>query len=194
MMRLSEVHVVNPGTKVTRSDHDTGRTDGCDDKEEARKRLDENKKRLGKLQYMLYAEGDKTLLVILQAMDAGGKDRAIRHVMTGMNPQQCRVTSFKEPTPEEQKERVLARIDTPEKNWKVSRSDFAARRRWDDYMRAYEDAITRCNTEWAPWFIVPADKKWYRNVAVSQILIETLEDMDVKFPPPREDLSKIVID
>jgi len=269
-MRLTDEYIVLPHTKVRLSDHDPGRTIGVDDKEDAHERLEENRERLAQLQYMLYAESKKALLVILQAMDAGGKDGVIRHVMTGMNPQQCRVTSFKEPTPdelahdflwrihkrvprrgevgvfnrshyedvlvvrvhglapesvwrgryeqinafekmlaendvrilkfylhiskEEQKERLLDRIKTPHKNWKVNEGDFTKRKYWDDYMRAYEEAIGRCSTEWAPWFIIPANKKWYRNVAVSRILIETLEDMKVKFPPPMPGLSEITID
>lgn len=122
------------------ADYGPGRTTGVDDKKDAHEQLDENRERLAQLQYMLYAESKKGLLIILQAMD------------------------------------------------------FTKRKYWDDYMRAYEEAIGRCSTEWAPWFVIPANKKWYRNVAVSQILIETLEGMKVKFPPPLSDLSGITID
>jgi len=209
------------------------------------------------------------LLLIFQAKDAAGKDGAIRHVMSGVNPQGCQVTSFKVPTEEEldhdylwrvhkatprrgfigifnrshyedvlvvrvhnlvpeavwqqryeqinqfeklladsgttilkffiyiskeeQKERFEARLRDPRKNWKFSMGDVKERGHWDDYMRAFEDVLSRCSTPWAPWHVIPANHKWYRNLAVSQIIIEALEHLDMRFPPPLPDAGEIVI-
>lgn len=94
---------------------------------------------------------------------------------------------------EEQKERLQARLDNPDKRWKFSKADIAERQRWDDYQRAYELALTRCNTEHAPWHIIPSDRKWYRNMTVSQLLRETLEKMNPQFPPCEDGLEKLVI-
>ena len=95
-------------------------------------------------------------------------------------------------TKDEQKKRLTERLLVPEKNWKVNPSDFDERKYWDDYM-AYEDALSRCSTEWAPWFVIPANKKWFRNLAISAIIVEALEKLEMEFPPPSPDLSKIVI-
>jgi PPK2 family polyphosphate:nucleotide phosphotransferase len=202
-------------------------------------------------------------------MDTSGKDGTIKHVMTGVNPQGCRVTAFKQPTPDEldhdflwrihravpargeigifnrshyedvvvvrvhglapretwrarydqinafermltrngvvilkfflhisrdeQRERLQARLDDPAKNWKFSEGDLAERARWDQYVAAYEDAISRCTTEWAPWRIIPADRKWVRNAAVAHTIIETLEALKMRWPRPRIDVGRIVI-
>jgi PPK2 family polyphosphate:nucleotide phosphotransferase len=93
----------------------------------------------------------------------------------------------------EQKVRFKARLEDKDKNWKLSPDDLAERDRWNDYIDAYEDALTRCSTPWAPWYIIPADHKWFRNLAVSDIIVETIEKMDLKIPPPMFDLSKVVI-
>jgi len=203
------------------------------------------------------------VLVVLQAMDAAGKDGVVRHVMAGLNPQACRVTSFKVPSAlekqhdflwrihqavppvgeigvfnrsqyedvlvarvrqlaapavwkaryemingferyladngvtivkfflhisrEEQARRLQDRLDDPERNWKFTPADIEERRFWDDYQRAYEDLLGRCSTPWAPWFVIPSDRKWYRNWAVADILRTTLEKMDIRFPPPLHD-------
>ena len=95
-------------------------------------------------------------------------------------------------SPEEQKKRLLARLDNPKKHWKFNPKDVDERARWDDYMAAFEEAICSTSTEHAPWYVVPADRKWYRNWAVTRILIETLEDMDPQYPPA-EDLTGVVI-
>jgi PPK2 family polyphosphate:nucleotide phosphotransferase len=92
---------------------------------------------------------------------------------------------------EEQKKRFMERLDDPDKRWKISQADFNERKFWDEYTQAYEDALSRCNTKYAPWFIVPADKKWFRNLAVSHIIVETLEEMRLKFPPPAIDVKKL---
>jgi len=260
---------VTPGHKVKLSRFDPDDTAGFKDKSEAKDLLEKNISRLSDLQYLLYAENERALLIVLQAMDAGGKDGTIRHVMSGVNPQGCRVTSFKVPSAEEashdflwrihkavparggigifnrshyedvlivrvhglvpksvweqrygqinaferiladnnvtilkfflniskdeQKARLKSRLKDADKNWKISPADIDERKYWDDYMKAYEDALTRCSTDWAPWYIIPANGKWFRNLAVSQIIVETLERFDMKFPPPAHDLSKIVV-
>ncbi len=244
------------------------RADGFhDDRKEAGRELRELRRELADLQHRLYAEGRRKLLVVLQAMDAGGKDGTIRKVFAGVNPQGVRVTSFKVPTaeelahdflwrvhravpatgmigvfnrshyedvlvvrvdrlvpeevwrarydqindferllaaggttllkfflhisPDEQRERFQSRLDEPEKRWKFSRGDLDKRRQWPEYMAAYEDALGRCSTEAAPWWVIPADQKWYRNLAVARVLVATLRRMSPEFPEPEEDLSGI---
>jgi len=266
-MGMAEKLRVKPGRKISLSDHDTDTTPGYKKKPGDDGDLDKSTSKLADLQYRLYAENKRALLIVLQAMDTGGKDGTIRHVMSGLNPAGCRVKSFKVPTEEEldhdylwrihnavpprgefgifnrshyedvivvrvhqlvppgvwekrydeinafekhlvendvtilkfflhiskaeQKKRIQARIEDPEKCWKLTESDFKERRHWDDYQRAYEDAISRCSTKWAPWYIIPADKKWFRNLAVSRIMGETLEAMKLKFPKPTLDISKL---
>ncbi len=94
---------------------------------------------------------------------------------------------------EEQKERLLARLEDPTKHWKFAIGDIKAREQWEDYQKAYEAAMTRCNTEYAPWHIVPANRKWYRNLVVTKAVVETLESMDLKYPPAEPGLDKVVI-
>ena len=225
---------------------------------------------LESLQEVLYAEGKHKVLVVLQAMDTGGKDGTIRHVFDGTNPQGVKVASFKKPTPEElahdylwrvhahtpgsgeitvfnrshyedvlvvrvhnlvpeqrwsgryehingferaladegttivkfflhiskseQRRRLQARLDTPDKQWKFSKGDLAERQRWDEYVDAYEAALSKTSTSHAPWYVIPADRKWYRNLAISQILVDTLNGFDMSFPPPEDDLTGIVVD
>ena len=223
--------------------------------------------RLDELQYTLYAEGKRSLLIVLQGMDTAGKDGTIRHVMSGASPQSCKVTSFKEPSklelahdflwrihqavPEkgsigifnrshyedvlvvrvhnlvpksvwserydeinrfeeylaengttilkfflhvskdEQKKRIEARIADDRKHWKLSEADLKERGYWSDYTEAYEDAIEKCNTKHAPWFIIPANHKWFRNLAVSKIIVEALEEMNPKYPTPQVDIERM---
>ncbi len=225
--------------------------------------------RMAELQERLYAEHQRSLLIVLQAMDAGGKDGTIKHVMSGLNPQSCRVASFKKPagaevdhdflwrihralpgrgeivifnrshyedvlvarvhklvpepvwkdrykhinnfeqalvdsgtrilkfflhiSKEEQRERFQQRLDDPKKHWKLSLADFEERDRWEDYQEAFEDALTRCSTEWAPWYVIPANRKWFRNWAVARTIVETLEDMKPRFPPTTVDVSQIIL-
>lgn len=266
-MNLTRKLMVKPGHKIRLKAINPDQTPGVCDKSEAVKRLVKNQVRLSDLQYRLYAESKRALLIVLQAMDAGGKDGTIRHVMTGMNPQGCRVTSFKVPTSRElahdflwrihlaapargeigifnrshyedvlvvrvhdlapasvwkrryeqinafermltendvtilkfflhiskseQKERLENRLKDPAKNWKLEPADIKERRYWGDYREAYEDALCKCSTPWAPWFVIPANHKWYRNFAVSQIIGETLDAMRMKFPRPAFDPAKI---
>jgi PPK2 family polyphosphate:nucleotide phosphotransferase len=227
------------------------------------------KDRLAKLQERLYAEDRQALLLVLQAMDAGGKDGATKKVFSGVNPQGCRVASFKQPTEEElrhdflwrihraapplgqigifnrshyedvvtvrvrglvpepvwrtrfeiirdfenslvaagtrvvkaflhiskaeQAARLQSRIDNPDKHWKFRLGDLDDRKRWDEYQEAYEDAIRATTTKVSPWYVIPADKKWYRDWALLNVLVDTLEDMDPQFPQPLEDLKGVVI-
>jgi PPK2 family polyphosphate:nucleotide phosphotransferase len=261
---------VEPGEKVRLADFDPDDTDGLADKEHAQKELDDNIESLDELGYRLYAEGRRSLLLVLQGMDSAGKDGTIRHVMRGFNPQSCQVTSFKQPgveelahdflwrinlavprkgfvgifnrsqyedvlvvrvhdlvpkdewesryerinrfeemlhdggttivkvflhiSKEEQRRRLQSRLDDPKKRWKFSRADIKERGYWDDYQRAYEAALTRCNTKHAPWHIVPANRKWYRNLVVSQILRKTLERLDPKYPPAEEGIDGLIVE
>jgi PPK2 family polyphosphate:nucleotide phosphotransferase len=262
---------VKPGAKVDLGDIDPRSTPHWDpdDRDEGRARLLELNERLEELQELLWAEHRNRVLVVLQAMDAGGKDGTIRHVFEGVNPSGVRVASFKQPSerelahdylwrahaevpgdgeltifnrshyedvlvvrvaglvpekrwekrfhhivefermladegttivkvflhisPDEQKERFQDRLDEPHKNWKFSTGDLAVRERWDDYMEAFEDVLEKTSTDVAPWYVVPADRKWYRNIAVSEILIQTLEGLDMAYPEPEEGLDEVVI-
>jgi PPK2 family polyphosphate:nucleotide phosphotransferase len=260
---------VEPRELVRLKDIDPDEHENYKDEEETLDELHKQLKRIGKLQERLYAESKQSLLIVLQAMDTGGKDGTIRGVFDGVNPEGCRVWSFKAPTPEElahdflwrihqktpergminiftrshyedvlvvrvhelvpqgvwekrydlinnfelllhennttiikfylhiskdeQKERLEARRDTPDKQWKFHASDLVERARWDDYMLAYEDAINKCSTEYAPWYLIPANKKWYRNVVIARTIADTLEAMDPRFPSPEEDIDNIVI-
>lgn len=257
-----------PGSAVRLKDYDPDDCDGVD-KEEAAEEMSQLKDRLQALQERLYAEGKQALLVVLQAMDAGGKDGTIKRVFEGINPQGVFVTSFKAPTADElardflwrvhravppkgyigifnrshyedvlivrvnqlvpeavwkgryehinaferlltdggtrilkfflhiskdeQKQRFLDRLKDPSKHWKFSTGDLPVRERWEDYMRAYEDAISRCNTEAAPWFIVPANRKWYRDLVVMRTIVGTLEAMNPQYPAPEPGLEHVVI-
>jgi PPK2 family polyphosphate:nucleotide phosphotransferase len=268
-MNIRKDLIVEPGTKARLARRDPDSTPGIKDKEASVELLEKSTARLAELQYLLYAECKHAVLIVFQAMDAGGKDGTIRHVMSGLNPQGCRVTSFKVPSAEEmlhdflwrihrampskgelgifnrshyedvlvvrvhklvphevwagrygqinafeklladnnvkilkfflhiskeeQKKRLEERLKDPTKNWKISQADFAERDYWEDYQKAYEDALTECSTSWAPWYVIPADHKWFRNVAVSQIIVDTLEELDMKFPPPSIDVSRIHI-
>lgn len=262
--------LIREGSKVILEKHATDFTGDYIDKDAAVKDLEDNVTRLTELQDMLYAQDVYSLLIVFQAMDAAGKDGAIKHVMSGVNPQGCHVVSFKAPSAEEldhdflwrckkalpergkigifnrshyeevlvvrvhsgilqlqklpdeikndkfvwrkrfrqirewedylvengthvlkfflnvskreQKKRFLERINNPEKHWKFSASDAKQRNFWDDYMNAYEDAIEATSTEKAPWYIVPADKKWFTRLAISEIIVKKLESMNLHYP------------
>jgi PPK2 family polyphosphate:nucleotide phosphotransferase len=264
---FSKELIASPGKKVKLAKWGPEDTLGWDKGHKAKASAEKVTEKLDKLQYLLYAEHKRALLIVLQGMDAAGKDGTIRHVMAGVNPQGCVVTPFKKPSIEEaqhdflwrihkavpqhgdigifnrsqyedvmvvrvhqlvpkkvwsrrydeinnfeamldennvkvlkfflhiskdeQKRRFQERIDDPDRRWKISDADFAERNFWDDYIRAYEDALTKCSTDDAPWFIIPANKKWFRNLAVSHIITETLESMRMKFPPPTVDVKKL---
>jgi len=221
---------------------------------------------LAALQEQLYAEGKHRLLIVLQAMDTGGKDGVIRAVFEGVNPQGVKVASFKVPTPvelshdylwrvhqqtpgkgemvifnrshyedvlvvrvhqlvpeevwsrryqhireferlladegttilkfylhidlQEQAQRFLARVEDPTKQWKFNPGDLDERERWEEYMKAYEDMLNQTSTDWAPWYIIPANKKWYRNWLISKIVIKTLKDLDMRYPTAPENIEE----
>ncbi len=117
---------------------------------------------------MLYAEHEQKVLVVLQAMDTGGKDGVINRVFQGVNPQGVRVAHFKEPTPE--------------------------RKFWKEYMKAYEDALNKTSTEWAPWYLIPANHKWYRDLTVSRVIVKVMEKMDLHYPKTKAKLGSVVIE
>jgi len=257
---------VAPGQKVRLKSIKPDGTGRFRDKEEVQEATQKNLVRMAEIQQMLYAEGRRSLLVVLQGMDTSGKDSTIRHVFSGVNPQGCSVTSFKAPsttelahdylwrihahTPargmitvfnrshyesvlvervhkivprgvwsarydhincfeqmlsdegtriiklflhiskDEQRKRLEERLADPKKNWKFDASDLSERELWDDYHKAYEDTFSRCSTKQAPWYVIPADHKWFRNWLISEILVEALEDMDPKHPPAPEGIEK----
>ena len=155
---------VEPGEPVALDDRATGETARTDGREEAWEEITELQGRIAELQERLYAEEERALLVVLQGIDAAGKDSSVKHTFRETNPQGCRVYSFKEPTSEE------------------SAHDFLWR-----YQRAYEDALNATSTPWAPWYVVPSDHKWFRNLVVAKVVAATLEAMDPRYPPPPED-------
>lgn len=261
---------VSEGKKLSLSKHKTDATGKYKDKEAAVADLEKNIERLSKLQDVLYAQNHHSLLIIIQALDAAGKDGLIKHVMTGLNPQGCQVFAFKAPSQEEldhdflwraskslpergrlgifnrsyyeevlvvrvhpqilqnqplptktkndkkvwekrfddirnfekylnrngvhvvkfflnvskdeQKKRFLERIDLPEKNWKFSAGDIKERGHWDDYQKVYQEALAATSTEKSPWYVIPADNKWFTRVAVSEIICQRLEAMKLHYP------------
>ena len=267
---IDSPYLVVPGKKLRLSDHKTDDTGKFRDKVDAQPAAEKNLARLAELQELLYAEAKHAVLVVFQAMDAGGKDGAIKHVFAGIDPQGCSVTAFKRPTPielahdflwrvhaavpprgmigifnrshyesvlvervkklvpekvwarrfdhihdfekmladegveilkfflhvskDEQKRRLEARLKDPHKQWKFDVGDIEERRHWNEYMQAYEEALQKCSHEHAPWYVVPADRKWFRNWVISDILVKTLDRLAMKFPKPAEDLSKVVIE
>ena len=258
------------GKRISLADMDPDDTAPFAHKSEAEALIKQNVKRMEELQELMYAERVHALLIVLQAMDAGGKDSTIRHVMDGFNPQGCHVVSFGVPTPlelahdflwrihphapprgyvsifnrshyedvlvvrveelvpeavwgaryahinaferlladsgvtilkfylhiskDEQKERFQERLDRPEKNWKFNPSDLETRGKWDAYMRAFEEVFAQCNHPWAPWYVVPANKKWYRNWVVSSAIVAAMEGMEMQYPPAPPGLDEIVIE
>ena len=258
---------VEPGKKVRLSRIDPSYTGKHETHDKALPEIQKNVERMDKLQYLLYADGSQSLLVVLQALDAAGKDGTIRHVFSGMNPQGTFVYGFKQPSreeaahdflwrahartpgrgevvvfnrshyedvlvvrvhklvphsvwskryelindfekmltangthivkfylhisPEEQLERFKQRLDDPSRHWKISESDYSERELWPQYVDAYEDAMKLTSTRHAPWYIIPSNHKWFRNLAVSQIIADTMDDMGLKLPPTRIDLVEI---
>ena len=257
---------IAPGERVRLRDFDPSYR-GKEDKKDALGKITELRETMGDLQQQLFAERKRSLLVCLQALDAGGKDGVIKHVIGSMNPDGCHVANFKEPSQEElahdflwrieaqmpkkgevaifnrsqyedvlivrvhnlvpkevwsrrydqindferrhiengtrilkfflhiskkeQLQRFEQRLDDPAKRWKISEADYEEREYWDDYLRAYEDALARCNTEESPWFVIPADHKWFRDLAVSEIIVATLESMKIQVPQPTVDIEEI---
>jgi PPK2 family polyphosphate:nucleotide phosphotransferase len=258
---------VKPGGKFKLSDHDPAFTDKLESQEEAQAELDHYQHRLRDLQERLWVGGRHSLLIVLQALDTGGKDGTINHVLGAMNPQGCRVAAFKQPSAEEaahdflwrahkaapregevvifnrshyedvlvvrvhdlvpkpvwsrrykringfekelaehdtlvlkfflhiskeeQLKRLKARLDDPAKHWKLSEGDFAEREYWSDYKDAYQDALKKCSTAQAPWYVIPSDHKWFRNLAVARIVVEQLDALKMGYPKPTVDLKRI---
>ncbi|MGH9538714.1 MAG: polyphosphate kinase 2 family protein [Terriglobales bacterium] len=267
--KFSQPYRVEDGKKFRLKDYDPGDTAKLHSQEHAEELLAKGVARMAELQDKLYAQNRWGLLIIFQAMDAAGKDGAIKHVMSGVNPQGCQVYSFKAPSPEEldhdflwrnmkclpqrgrigifnrsyyeevlivrvhpevlanermppqlvtediwderfhdicawerylsrngfiirkfflnlskkeQKRRFLDRLDEPEKNWKFSTADLHEREHWDEYMHAYQEMIANTASAHAPWFVIPADNKWFTRVAVAATIVDTLDDLDLAYP------------
>ena len=268
-----------PGSKLKLKDKSTDYSAGYASKEAAQERTEKNIDRMARMQDILYAQDKYALLIIIQAMDAAGKDGVIKHVMSGLNPQGTMVHSFKRPSAEEldhdylwrytkalpergrigifnrshyedvlvvrvhnlienqqhlppalitknvwkerledighlekylhrngiavlkfylhvsrqeQKERLLARLDEPDKNWKFNAGDLEERKHWDTYQKYAEEAINATDTDYAPWYIIPADKKWFARMAISEIIADTLEAMKLEYPHLNEDQKKML--
>ncbi|MFG1479120.1 polyphosphate kinase 2 family protein [Xanthobacter sp. V4C-4] len=266
-MGLRKKLIVEPGTRVRLKDVDAAYHGDYASAEHAKEDLAKNVARLAELQQKLYGEKKHALLVVLQGIDAAGKDGTCWHVLAAMNPQGTSVTGFKQPTaeerlhdflwrvhphtpglgqvavfnrshyedvlvvrvhelvpkavwsqrydlindferlltqsgvtilkfflyitPEEQLERFRQRLDDPARQWKISEADYTERALWDKYVEAYEDMLEKCSTQHAPWYVIPANHKWFRNLAVSRIIEATLDEMNLKLPAPTVDLAKI---
>lgn len=264
-----ETHRIAPDSALDLGALDPADTGGID-KDTAKAETKALNRRLEELQELLYAEGKHRVLIVLQAMDAAGKDGTIRHVFDRLNPQGVKVASFKKPTSrelahdylwrvhehtpgtgeitifnrshyedvlivrvlglvpedrwsrryrhirdfeqiladegttilkfylhisrEEQRERLQARLDDPSKHWKFDVGDLEQRKLWDDYMSAYETAISETSTGQAPWYVIPAEHKWFRNLAISRILVDTLEGLNMAYPEQTDDLTGIVVE
>jgi PPK2 family polyphosphate:nucleotide phosphotransferase len=267
--KLGDALRVKPGSKVSLTDFDAGQTFGHD-KAGAVETEAALEARLTSLQERLWAEAKHPVLIVLQGIDAAGKDGTIRHVMDAFNPQGCSVVGFKVPTPlelahdylwrvhpntpakgtisifnrshyedvlvvrvhelvpetvwrpryrhinewermltdegttiiklflyidrDEQRQRLEARRDDPTKSWKFSSRDLAERELWDRYVEAFEECLERTSTSYAPWHLVPANRKWFRNLAVSRIVAETLEALDPQYPPPEPGSGDLVVE
>jgi PPK2 family polyphosphate:nucleotide phosphotransferase len=260
---------VEPGTRLRLADVDPDESERYRRKKGVAEELDRQRVRIADLQARLYAEDGRGLLIVLQAMDTGGKDGTIKGVFRGVNPQGCQVASFKAPSEEElehdflwryhkrtpgkgmiqifnrshyedvlvvrvkqlvpdevwqaryqvinqfehaltlhgttvlkfmlhiskdeQKRRLERRLTDPDKRWKFRLDDLKDRTLWDDYQDAYEDAINECTTPYAPWYVVPANKKWYRNLVVARTIADTLEAMDPHYPPAEPGLDQVEV-
>jgi PPK2 family polyphosphate:nucleotide phosphotransferase len=266
-MHYREKLLVNPGRRLRLKDIDPGDKGQHESEQTALPEIEQYRNKLTLMQSLLHAEKKRSFLIVLQAMDAGGKDGTVNHVLSALNPQGAKVTSFRQPTPEEtahdflwrvhphapgkgeiaifdrshyedvlvarvhkaidkakwearyqhirdfeealidngtcilkfflhiskeeQLARFAARLDDPHRNWKISESDYAERAYWDDYMIAYEDAISATSTGRAPWFVIPSNHKWFRNLAVSQIVAEAMQDLHMTYPKPTVDVASI---
>jgi PPK2 family polyphosphate:nucleotide phosphotransferase len=258
---------VAPGTRIRLKDFDPQFVDQHENKKSVLPKIEKLRQRMDELQFKLYAEQKRSLLICLQALDAGGKDGVVRHVIGSMNPQGCRVVGFKQPSPEElahdflwrieqqvpkrgevvifnrshyedvliarvhdlvpkkvwskryeqiddferrlvangthilkfflhiskdeQLRRFGQRLDDPARRWKISEADYSEREYWASYEAAYEDALSKCSTSDAPWFVIPSDHKWFRNLAISQIIVETMENLDIQVPKPTVNIADI---
>ena len=262
---------VQPGSKIDLNDWDANDKSAFQGhKADAEPKLLELRGKLETLQELLYAEHKHRVLIVLQGMDASGKDGTVSHVFEGVNPQGVSVVSFKQPTSlekahdylwrihscvpgdgemvifnrshyedvlvtrvhrlvdeerwkqryeqinafeqmlsaegttilkfflnmslDEQKKRLQDRLDDPRKHWKFNVGDLAERKLWPDYMRAYQDVLSKTSTEWAPWYIVPANSNWYRNLVVASTIVHTLEGLAMQYPEAASGLGQIRIE
>jgi PPK2 family polyphosphate:nucleotide phosphotransferase len=260
--------IVKPDSKIRLKHFDPGYHGKHGSHKSALPEIQENLQKMEELQYRMYAENKHSLLIVLEGLDAAGKDGAVRHVLTGMNPSGCVSVNFKQPTKEElthdflwrvhphvpakgsvaifnrshyedvlvarvhdlvpekvwskrydqindferlivtennttilkfflhiskgeQLARFKKRLDDPTRQWKISGSDYKEREFWGDYTRAFEDVLTKTSTEHAPWFVIPSNHKWFRDLAISQIIVRQMEDMDMQLPKPTVNLAEI---
>jgi len=260
--------LVKPGSKVKLADIDPDYKGKHVSEDHARAEIEKCRSQIAARQYLLYAEKEHALLIVLQGLDAAGKDGTVNHVMSAMNPQGATVTGFKVPTAlelehdflwrihphapekgvvaifnrshyedvlvvrvhklapkrewseryelindfeellyrqnktrilkffphisrEEQLARFKQRLDDPARNWKISNGDYKERELWDSYMRAFEDVFAKTSTKHAPWYLIPSDHKWFRNLAISQIVADTMADLGMRMPKPNVDLEVI---
>ena len=266
-MKYSEMFQVKSGEKIKLAKIDPDFTDGFKDSDDVDDKTKKYTERLRSLQYDLYAEGKRSLLICLQGLDAAGKDGTIDHVLGAMDPQGTRVCGFKVPSieeashdflwriekqvpakgevvifnrshyedvlvvrvhkmvpeevwsnryslinhfekglaangthilkfylhisSEEQLARFQDRLDDPARQWKISEADYEERKYWKEYTRAYEDALRETSTGHSPWYIIPSNNKWFRNLAISQIVVEKLVSLNLKLPKPQADISEI---
>lgn len=266
-MNYLKKFVVQPGTRFDLSKIDAGFKDKHESHAHALPEIQIYERKLHDLQYRMYAEQKRSLLICLQGRDASGKDGTIKHVLGAMNPQGCTVTGFKVPSreeaahdflwryhkaappvghvaifnrshyeevlvqrvhnmvpeqvwskrykhinhfekllydngthilkfylhidAEEQLKRFKTRLEDPARHWKISDSDYAERPFWDQYTQAFEDALSQCSTAHAPWFVIPSNHKWFRNLAISKIISETMEGFQMQFPEPSVDIEEI---
>lgn len=266
-MEYSRSFRVKPGKKVDLDNLGADFKPDNLDRKEVEQQFGSLTEKLRDLQHLMYAEDKRSLLVVLQGRDAAGKDGTIRQVFGPMNPQGCRVTSFKVPSKieaahdflwryhvaaprrgmvgifnrshyedvlvvrvhdlvpkkvwskrydhinafeklladngtlvlkfylhidrEEQLERFKKRIDNPKKNWKISGADYSERPYWDSYTKAFEDAISKCSTDNAPWFVIPANRKWFRDLVIADIVVDAMEGLKMRYPEPSVDMEEI---
>jgi PPK2 family polyphosphate:nucleotide phosphotransferase len=266
-MHFEDMFRVKPDSKLWLNHLDPAYRGEHESAETARQETEHFREKLAHQQALLYAQRKHSVLVVLQAMDAGGKDGTVSHVFSALNPQGTTVVGFKQPTPielahdflwrvhphtpgrgevaifnrshyedvlvtrvhklidkatwtaryqrirefetgltdngttilkfflhiskEEQLARFAERLEDPKRNWKISESDYTERELWDDYIAAFEDAISTTSTREAPWYIIPSNHKWFRNLAVSQIMADAMEALGMAFPKPSVDLAEI---
>src|SRR6058998_2851888 len=260
--------IVKPDSEIRLKHFDPGYHGKHESPKSALPEIQENRQKMEELQYLMYAENKHSLLIVLQGLDAAGKDGVVRHVLTGMNPSGCVSVNFKEPrvedlahdflwrvhphvppkgsvaifnrshyedvlvvrvhglvpekvwskrydqindfeqliatennttilkfflhiSKEEQLARFEKRLDDSKRQWKISESDYKERDYWDDYTKAFEDVLNKTSTEHAAWFIIPSDHKWFRDLAVSQIIVQEMEAMEMQFPKPNVNLAEI---
>src|SRR5206468_5316276 len=260
--------IVKPGSKIRLKHFDPGYHGKHESHKSALPEIQENRQKMEDQQYLMYAENKHSLLIVLQGLDAAGKDGVVRHVLTGMNPSGCVASSFKQPeakelahdflwrvhahvpakgsvaifnrshyedvlvvrvhelvpeklwskrydeinefeklvakqnnttilkfflhiSKQEQLARFEKRLDDPARQWKISESDYKERDYWKDYIEAFEDVLSKTSTEHAPWFIIPSNHKWFRDLCISQIITHTMEEMKMQLPKPTVNLAEI---